>query len=89
MRKFMFTTIFILMSFLTFAEKKTFIVVDKDTEEELIAAKIIVNNTTYYTDFDGLVVIDVEDSSSLKVTYPSYETKIIDSKSQIVKLESK
>lgn len=90
MKKLILVTIFMLISLLTLAEKKTIIVVDKKTQEELIGAKVIVNDSTYYTDFDGVVIVDVTNDSNIKVVHPSYETKISKlSENQVIELLTK
>jgi len=88
MKKLIFLIAFVLLTFASIAEKKTIIVVDKDTQEELIAATVTVNDSTYYTDFDGVLVVDTP--AKIKVEYPSYESLELEiSDSQIVELESK
>ena len=49
-------------------------VVDKNTKEELIGAKVSFNDTTLYTDFDGKLLIktDKDKIEEIKVEYPSY-----------------
>lgn len=88
MKKIMILFTLILLTITSFADKKTIIVVDKNTKEGLIGATIVVNDSTYYTDFDGVVVIDTP--AKVKIKYPSYETTEVEvSDSQIVELKSK
>jgi hypothetical protein len=88
MKKILFLIAFVLLTFASIAEKKTIIIVDKKTKEELIAASVIVNDSVLYTDFDGVVVIDTP--AKIKIEYPSYESVELEiSDSQIVELKSK
>lgn len=90
MKKIVFLIALFLFSTQLYAKKRTIIVVDKKTQEELIAAKITVNDTTYYTDFNGVIVIDVPDNSNIIVEYPSYESKeVVVDESQVIELNSK
>jgi hypothetical protein len=82
--------IFLLTSIFAYAEKRTIIVVDKKTQEELIGVTVHINDTTYYTDFDGVLIVDMpEDTTKIKVEYPSYQTKEIKvSESQVIEMDS-
>lgn len=52
------------------------VVMDKTTQETLTGAKVIINNDTVYTDFDGrFSVITTDSLKKIRVIYPSYETK--------------
>ena len=79
-----------IITFYSFGEKKKLMIIDNKTQEELIGVKITVDSITYYTDFDGIVEIDVSDKSTIKVEYPSYETKVLNKiETNIIKLFSK
>lgn len=77
------------MLFLPYMEKTNIVVVDSETKERLIGAKIITESNTYYTDFNGWVQIDVNKNDTIKVEYISYKTTIkVIEKSSIIELES-
>lgn len=74
----------------SFGEKKNLMIIDSKTQEELIGVKITVDSVTYYTNLDGLVEINVSDKSTIKLEYPSYETKVLNKiDSNTIKLISK
>lgn len=91
MKKILFLIAFLTTTFTSFADKKTIIVVDEKTKEELIGVTVTVDDTKYYTDFDGILVVDIaNDSVNIKIEYPSYETKTIKlTDSQVIEIKSK
>lgn len=91
MKKYLMIIAFVLASIISNAEKKTILVVDEKTKEELIGVSVVINDITYYTDFDGILTFDTPgDSTKVEIKYPSYKTKTIEvSDSQIVEMQSK
>jgi hypothetical protein len=74
-------------------KQANFVVVDDKTKEEIIGAKVTVDTSVYYTDFDGIVHIELPAKNEYDVTveYPSYKTKKmedIDLESMIIPLKS-
>lgn len=54
----------------------TILVVDGKTKEELIGVKITANGNSYYTDLDGIATIEISNTDSIKIEYPSYNTTV-------------
>ena len=54
----------------------TIMVVDEKTKEELIGVKITANGNSYYTDLDGIARIEISNTDSIKIEYPSYNTTL-------------
>jgi hypothetical protein len=86
----------ILFFLLSFAPNKeaNIIIIDNKTKEELIGAKLTIDSTTYYTDFDGIIHLSLpsKESYDINIEYPSYETKKLDDvelKSMIIELKQK
>ena len=69
-------------------------VIDKKTQEELIGVKVIIDTTTYYTDFDGILHVDLPSKEHYDITveYPAYHKKSfddVDLDSIIIEMEQK
>ena len=51
-------------------------VIDKNTNEELCGVRVIINNDTTYTDFDGCFYMEnVLDTTNIELSLISYEKK--------------
>lgn len=90
-------TLLILLYTLLFnlpVEDANLLIIDENTMEVLIGAKVTIDSNEYYTDFNGFVHLNrpLRKNYDVIVEYPSYETKKmedVDLSSSVIALESK